>query len=146
MSLEAVRLAMMDRYQGISGVVVPQDPLPMQIEDKSIIVFPRIGESNLLSKGRTSGALAIQSSDVMQVEYHRRVPYERLGSVIADVTEMVDAITDMTWGELAGGKFDDTILAITRVALAHFGEIGWNEWTFGARLEISFTHLTHISS
>lgn len=146
MALADVRLAMMERYAELSGVTVPQDPLPMQLVDKSIIIFPRIGETVILSKGRTAGSVAVRSSDVMQVEYHRRIAYEQLGTTMGDITTMIDTIGEVAWSELAGGKFDDTVLSIDRVALAHFGAIGWNEWTFGARLEIAFTHLTHISS
>lgn len=146
MSLSTVRLAMMERFALISGVDVPSDPLPITISDKTIVVFPRIGKSTLLSKGRLPGDIAIQSDDVMQIEYHRRVPYRELGSTMGDITSMIETLTDVTWGELAGGKFDGTILSIQDVDLAHFGALGWNEWTFGARLEISYTHLTNISS
>lgn len=81
----------------------------------------------------------------MQVEYHRRIPYEHLGSTMGDVTTMIETITLATWSELAGGKFDGTVLSIDEVALIHFGALGWNEWTFGARLEVSFTHLTEVA-
>lgn len=144
MSLSAVRLAMMERFGEISGAHVPEDPLPHTIDDKTIVVFPRSGSSSLLSRGRGAN-IAIRSPEVMQVEYHRRIPYEHLGSTMGDITSMIEAITLATWGELAGGKFDGTVLSIDEVSLVHFGALGWNEWTFGARLEISFTHLTEVS-
>lgn len=146
MTLSAVRLAMMDRFSQISGVNVPDDPLPREIDDKTIVVFPRTNESVPLSRGRTPQDIAIRSMDVMQVEYHRRVPYEHLGSTMGDVSTMIDTITAVAWSELAGGKFDGTIFSIQRVALVHFGALGWNEWTFGARLEISFTYDTNVSA
>lgn len=144
MSVSAVRLAMMERFADISGVVVPADPLPLEIENKSIIVFPRIGNTSILSRGK-DGGVAFQAEDVMQVEYHRVIPYRELGTVIGDVTSMIESIREATWSEVAGGKFDGTVLTVSSVSLAHFGAIGWNEWTFGARLEISYTHLSHVS-
>lgn len=65
---------------------------------------------------------------------------------MGDITSMIDTITEWIWGELAGGKFDGTVLNISSVALVHFGALGWNEWTFGARLMVSFTYLTTITS
>lgn len=144
MSLTAVRLAMMERFAEISGVSVPSDPLPMTIQDKTIVVFPATGNSNLLGKGK-DGGIALQSPEIMQVEYHRRIPYEHLGSTMGDITSMIETITNVVWGELAGGKFDGTVSSVQRVSLAHFGALGWNEWTFGARLEIAYTHLSHIT-
>lgn len=144
MSLSAIRLAMMERFAEISGVNVPLDPLPHTIDDKTIVVFPRTADSTLIGKGK-AGGLSTQSSDIMQVEYHRRIPYEHLGSTMGDITLMIETITDVVWAELAGGKFDGTVLSIQGVSLAHFGALGWNEWTFGARLEIAYTHLTHVT-
>ena len=146
MSLATIRLEMMTRYAQLSGVVVPQDPLPTQIADKSIIIFPRIGESNLIGRGSTRTSVSIRVDDVMQIEYHRRIPYEELGTTFPDISTMIDTIEEVAWGELAGGKFNGSVLNITRVALLHFGAIGWNEWTFGARLEVAFTHLKDVSS
>lgn len=146
MSLSAVRLAMMDTLSGITGVTVPSDPLPMTILDKTIVVFPRIGDSELLSRGRTAGEIAIQSHESMQVEYHRRVPYEHLGSTMGDITTMIETISDLVWAEMAGGKFGGTILSVQGVSLMHFGALGWNEWTFGARLGVNFTHVSLVSA
>lgn len=147
MTLAAVRLAMMDRFQDISGVNVPGDPLPREIDDKTIIVFPRSKNSGLLSRGK-AGSITTRSNDVMQVEYHRRIPYEHLGSTMGDITTMIDTIEFAVWGEfvLGGGGFDGTVFSIEGVSVVHFGALGWNEWTFGARLEISFTHLNDVSS
>lgn len=144
MSLAAVRLAMMERFTEIAGAHVPADPLPHTIDDKTIVVFPRSGLSNLLSKGRGPN-IVIKSPEVMQVEYHRRIPYEHLGSTMGDITSMIETITLVTWGEMAGGRFDGTVFSIDEVALVHFGALGWNEWTFGARLEIAFTHMIEVS-
>jgi hypothetical protein len=135
---------MMERFAQIPGIIVPGDPLPMTIEDKTIVVFPRIGQSVALSAGR-NGGVAVQAPEVMQVEYHRRIPYEHLGSTMGDITSIIDSLTDVIWSELAGGKFDGTISNIQSVSLAHFGAIGWNEWTFGARLDVAFTHLMHFT-
>lgn len=145
MSLADVRLAMMESLAGISGVIVPADPLPKTIDDKTILVFPGTNVSSLIGKGR-NGGLALSDSGTMQVEYHRRVPYEHLGSTIGDITSMIDTIEVLVWEELAGGKFDGTISNIQGVSLAHLGALGWNEWTFGARLMVSFTYLTTIMS
>lgn len=146
MSLSAVRLAMMERFAQISGVDVPDDPLPARISDKTILVFPRSNQSAAQSRGKDPGSVGILSEDVMQVEYHRRVSYENLGSTMGDITTMIQTIGDTTWGEHAGGKFDGTILGIRGVSLVHLGALGWNEWTFGARLEISFAHTYYITS
>lgn len=143
MSLSAVRLAMMERFAQISGVDVPEDPLPARIIDKTIIVFPRSNDSVL--QGKKTGVVGIMSEDVMQVEYHRRVSYENLGSTIGDITTMIQTISDATWSEHGGGKFDGTVFSIRGVALVHFGALGWNEWTFGARLEISYSHLYGVT-
>jgi len=144
MSLAEVRIAMMESLATLSGVDVPQDPLPREIEDKTIVVFPRIEESSVIAKGVGRG-LSLQTPGAMQVEYHRRVPYEHLGSTFGDVSTMIGTISDLVWKEQAGGKFDGTVLAIRSVALEHFGALGWNEWTFGARLVVSFTYLTTIT-
>ena len=135
---------MMEALAAISGVDVPQDPLPREIEDKTIVVFPRTEESVVIAKGVGRG-LSLQTPGTMQVEYHRRVPYEHLGSTFGDISTMIGTISDLVWKEQAGGKFDGTILAIRSVALEHFGALGWNEWTFGARLVVSFTYLTTIT-
>lgn len=145
MTLSAVRLAMMESLATISGVTVPEDPLPKVIDDKTIIVFPGLQTTTILSKARDRG-IAISSDGTMQVEYHRRVPYEHLGSTMGDITSMIDTITELIWGELAGGGFSGTVHNIRGVALAHFGALGWNEWTFGARIMVSFTYLTTIPS
>ena len=136
----------MDRFASLTGVEVPSDPLPMTISDKTILVFPRLEESSLLSRGDSAGSVGIQSDGVMQIEYHRRVPYEHLGTTMGDISTMVDTLRDLIWGELAGGKFAGTVFSISRVALVHLGALGWNEWTFGVRLETSFTYLTHVTS
>lgn len=145
MSLADVRLAMMESLATISGVVVPADPLPKKIDDKTILVFPNVQTATVISKAQGRGvATAVEGS--MYVEYHRRVPYEHLGSTMGDITSMIDTITDLVWGELAGGRFDGTVHNIQGVSLAHFGALGWNEWTFGARLMVSFTYLKTITS
>lgn len=144
MSLAEVRLAMMDNFSTIPGVTIPQDPLPREIVDKTIIVFPRAQTSSAQSMAR--GAVATQTPGSMQVEYHRRIPYEHIGSVMADVTEMIDTIDDLCWKEHAGGKFDGTVLAVREISLEHFGALGWNEWTFGARLLVAFSYLSHHTS
>lgn len=146
MSLAAVRLAMMESFAMISGVEVPQDPLPREIDDKTIIVFPRIGETVAMSKGAVPRSVAVQKSDTIFVEYHRRIPYEHLGSTIGDITTMIDTMTDLCWRENAGGRFNGTVMSVQRVGLVHFGSLGWNEWTFGARLEVGFIHLTSVSA
>lgn len=146
MTLSAVRTAMMERFALISGVEVPQDPLPHEIDDKTIVVFPRTDFSDTISKGSASQSVAVQSVGTMQVEYHRRIPYEHLGSTMSDITAIVDTIEDVVWSEHAGGKFDGTVFSIQRVALMHFGALGWNEWTFGARLEISFVYHRHVTA
>lgn len=146
MGLAAIRLAIMERFAEIPGVIVPPDPLPMTIDDKTILVFPRVLESTLIARGRGSGSISIQSEDVMQTEYHRRIPYEHLGSTMGDITEMIETLTNVVWSEAVGGKFDGTILSIRSVALMHFGALGWNEWTFGARLEIAYTHLSLVAA
>lgn len=143
MSLAAVRLAMMDKLDTITGVTVPQDPLPRTIDDKTIVVFPRTEESTVIAKGVGRG-LSLQTPGIMQVEYHRRVPYEHLGSTMGDISTMIDTISTLCWKEQAGGRFDGTVLQIRGVSLEHFGALGWNEWTFGARLMVSFTYLTTI--
>ena len=145
MTLAAVRLAMMESLSSISGVNVPSDPLPKTIDDKTIVVFPNVQSSNVISKGVGRG-LGTATEGTMQIEYHRRIPYEQLGSTMGDITAMIDTITELVWGELAGGKFDGTVHNIQGVSLAHFGALGWNEWTFGARLMVSFTYLTTIPS
>lgn len=147
MTLAAVRVAMMEKFATISGVIVPPDPLPREIDDKTIVVFPRSKNAGVMSRGK-NGSIVTRSNDVMQVEYHRRVPYEHLGSTMGDITAMIDTIDDAVWEEFAsgGGGFDGTVFSVEGVSLIHFGALGWNEWTFGARLEISFTHLTDISS
>lgn len=145
MTLSLVRLAMMESLATIPGVSVPSDPLPKTIEDKTIVVFPDVVNSSIISKARDRG-IATASEGTMQIEYHRRVPYEHLGSTMGDITSMIDTITELVWGELAGGGFGGTVHNIRGVALAHFGALGWNEWTFGARLMVSFTYLTTIPS
>jgi hypothetical protein len=146
MTLAAVRLAMMTKFATISGITVPQDPLPTQISDKTIMIFPRTGPTSVVGRG-ASRSLSFSSSKTMDLEYHRRIPYEHLGSTIGDITTMIDTITEMAWGEFAsgGGRFDGTVESIEDVALMHFGALGWNEWTFGARMEISFTYLTDVN-
>jgi hypothetical protein len=146
MTMATVRLAMMNRFSDISGVIVPPDPLPLLIDDKTIVVFPRSSESSSLSKGSARGAVAITSDDVLQIEYHRRIPYEHLGSTFGDVTNMIDTISTICWSEHAGGKFDGEVFAIRGVSLVHFGALGWNEWTFGARLEVAFSYLANVTS
>jgi len=144
MSLAAVRLAMMETMDTIAGVTVPQDPLPRTIDDKTIIVFPRAEESVLIAKGGVAQGLSLQTPGTMQIEYHRRIAYEHLGSVMGDVSTMIDTISTLVWKELTGGYFDGTVSTIRGVSLEHFGALGWNEWTFGARLMVSFTYLTTI--
>lgn len=147
MSLSAARLAMMDVFGDITGITVPPDPLPREIDDKTIVVFPRSANMGISSRGK-AGSIVVRSNDVMQVEYHRRVPYEHLGSTMGDVTAMIETIELAVWGQFAsgGGGFDGTVFSIESVSLIHFGALGWNEWTFGARLEIAFTHLDDVSS
>lgn len=146
MGLPEVRQAMMTKLRTISGVTVPQDPLPHTISDKTIVVFPRTSGTALSSTGRTRGEVAVRARSVLQVEYHRRIPYKELGSTIGDVTSMIDTIEDLVWGQAAGGRFDGTIISVEGVDLAHFGALGWNEWTFGARLEVTVTHGDLISA
>lgn len=146
MTLAAVRLAMMDRFDDISGILVPADPLPITIEDKTLMIFPRIGPTGNMGRGRDR-SITFSSAKSVDVEYHRRIPYEHLGSTIGELTTMHDTITEMAWGEFAvgGSKFDGTVESIENVALMHFGSLSWNEWTFGIRIEISFTYLTEIA-
>lgn len=141
-SLAAIRLAMMARFDDISGINVPQDPIPLQIPDKTIIIFPRMGPTEKIGRGQNR-SLSFQAQKSISVEYHRRISYQKIGDVLADVTEMVDTIEQMAWGELAqgGSKFGGTLEDIESVNLMHFGSLGWNEWTFGARMEISVTYL-----
>jgi hypothetical protein len=145
MSLAAIRLAMMERFDEIPDAVVPQDPLPHQLQDKSILMFPRVGSSELLSPGK-GPKVAVRLDGTMQVEYHRRIPYEHIGSSIPDITEMVDTIVEVVWSEMAGGKFGGTILSILGVSLNHLGALGWNEWTFGARMDVQFRYLEQYPS
>lgn len=146
MSLPDVRSAMITRFGSISGVVVPSDPYPMQIEDKTILMWPRIEDSVPISRGKTPGSVAVRGSDIMQVEYHRRVPYEYLGSTMGDLTSMVETIRNLVWLEHANGRFDNTVFGIERVSLTHLGALGWNEWTFGIRMEVAFIHDTVVTA
>lgn len=145
MTLAAVRLAMMDRYATISGVSVPADPLPFQIDDMTILIFPRMGPTNLVGRGRDR-SISFLSTRSVDIEYHRRIPYEHLGTTIGDVTTIIDTITEMTWGQMSvsGDKFGGTVESIESVSLMHVGSLQWNEWTFGARMEVSFTYLTSV--
>lgn len=146
MSLVDVRLAMMQKFAEITGVTVPADPLPFEISDKTILVFPRMGTAIIESRGK-NGSIVLRCPDTIQVEYHRRIPYEHLGSTMGDVTAMIQTLILSVWGEFVqgGGHFNSTVLAIEGVSLTHFGALGWNEWTFGARLEVALIHLTDVS-
>lgn len=146
MSLQAVRLAMMERFADISGVTVPADPLPFQITDKTILIFPKMGPTEKIARG-AGRSLGFQSTRTIDLEYHRRIPYEHLGETIGDVTTMIDTITEMAWGESASGgsRFSGTVESIESVDLMHVGALGWNEWTFGARIEISFIYFTSVN-
>lgn len=145
MSLAEVRLAMMSKFASISGVTVPQDPLPLTIVDKTILIFPRLGPTSLMGRGKDR-SITFDAAKSVDLEYHRRIPYEHLGTTIGDITTIHDTITEMTWGEFAAGgsKFDGTVLSIENVALLHVGALQWNEWTFGIRMEISFTYQTEV--
>ena len=143
MTLSEVRSAMMDKFATLNGVTVPQDPLPTRLEDKSIIVFPRSQRSEIVSKAVGRG-IATRTPGMMQVEYHRRIGYEQVGSVMSDLATVTDSIDELCWKELAGGKFDGSIFNLEGVSLEHLGALGWNEWTFGVRLVVSFTYLTTI--
>lgn len=146
MSLAAARLAMMDRFAAISGVTVPTDPLPPRIEDKSVIVIPISGETTVFSRGK-NGSVAVQSRDLMLVQYHWRVPAKDAGAVLGDVTAVAQALMETVWGEFVtgGGKFAETVQQVHGVRLEHVGGLQWNEWTFGCRVAIDFTHLTEIT-
>lgn len=140
-TLEEVRQAMMTKFGEIPGVTVPADPLPEVIPDKTIMIFPRMGPSQVEGRGRDR-QLSVTLQKVVDLEYHRVIPYTAIGSVISDITVMHDLITRKAWGEFSygGSKFNGTVRSIEGVGLMHFGALIWNEWTFGIRMEISFTY------
>lgn len=78
----------------------------------------------------------------MSLEYHRRISYQAINSVIDDCSTMHDVILRKAWGEFSdgGGRFFDNVRSIENVNLMHFGTLGWNEWTFGIRIEVAFTY------
>ncbi len=146
MALDTVRQAIMDSMGDIDGVTVP-DPVPAQLDDKSVIVYPRPGNTTAVMHRGSSGGIVVEARDAFIVEYHRRIPAEHFGSVLGDVTAMVQTIRDAIWGEFtpSGGHFGGTVSILHGVGTDHLGTLGWNEWTFGCRLTIDLSHYSEIS-
>lgn len=146
MSLDAVRTAIQAKMATISGIQVPE-PVPIHLEDKTIVVYPQPGESAAAMNRGGGGGIVISARDTILVEYHRRIPEPAFGTVIGDVTSMTQLIRDAIWSEYtpAGSKFSGTADVLHSVRTVHFGELGWNEWTFGVRIAIDLTHFTEVA-
>lgn len=147
MAIPLVRLAVMARVGDLADVTVPADPLPMQLTDKTIVVYPRPGQAVAAAQSGRNGSLPITARDVLIVEYHRVIPEKTFASVIADVTTMLETLRTLAWGEFKahGGKFGSTVQQLHAVTTLQFGELGWNEFTFGVRIGLDLTHSSVVS-
>lgn len=147
MAIDAVRLAIMAALGDVPGVTVPADPIPNQIEDKTIVVYPRPGSSTPGLHRAKNGGIVINARDTMVIEYHRVVPIQAVGSVWGDVTEMTETLRMAVWAQMVpgAGKFDGTVDQIHAVTTIHMGGLGWNEFTAGVRLGVDLTHSSIVT-
>lgn len=149
MAIDLVRSAIMARLaEALPALIVPQDPLPQQISDKTLLVYPQPGDAVPAMHRGASGGVVFGARDIFVAEYHRRIPEKEFGSVIGDVTAITEAIRALVWAEFApgGGKFYGSADLLHRVGTERFGELGWNEFTFGVRFAIELTHYSEVSA
>lgn len=148
MAIDAVRSAIMARLAAALPLLNVPEPPPAQISDKTIIVYPQPGDAIPAMHRGDQGGVVIGARDIFIVEYHRRIPEKEFGSVIGDVTAMTETVRTLVWAEFApgGGKFGGAADLLHRVGTDRFGELGWNEFTFGCRLSLELTHYTQVAA
>lgn len=129
-----------------SSATVYSGELPQRLTDRSIVAFPEPGDALPGMQSGRNGGVIIAARDFVIVEYHRVIPEKEFGSVVQDVTETTQALREIAFGEFnrGGGRFSGAASQLHGVMRRKYGELGWNEFTFGVRLAIDLSHHSEI--